>query len=370
MSSIVYPSQPIRKRGAGIAFILLALLVSACQQDEAPAAAESRPVRVITVEERAGGETVALTGTVQAQTEVNFAFRIDGRMIERNVEVGDTVVPGQLLARLNPDTEETSLQSARAQLAAARGQLVEVRKNFERQRSLLERQLTPRATFDQAVASLQSAESNVESAQASVTIAENRLSYTRLVADAGGVVTAVGAQSGEVVPAGRTIVQIAREGGRDAVFDVPARVKDAAPGNPEVSIALTTDPSVAAAGRVREVSPQADPITGTFQVRVGLIDPPPGLRLGSTVVGQMVADSAPVIAVPGSALVRQGDQSAVWVVDPDTLTVSQRNIEIDRHETTRIIVAAGLVPGDLVVTAGVQALHPGQQVRLLGASDR
>jgi RND family efflux transporter MFP subunit len=345
------------------------LLLSACQQDEAPAAAGVRPVRAITVEKSAGDETVALTGTVQAQTEVNFAFRIDGRMIERNVDVGQTVMPGQLLARLNPDTEETNLRSAQAQLAAARARLVEVRKNFERQQTLLERQLTPRAAFDQAMASLQTAESNAESAQGSVTIAETRLSYTRLVADAGGIVTAVGAESGEVVPAGRMIVQIAREEGRDAVFDVPAQVKDAAPGNPTVSVTLTTDPTVTAAGRIREVSPQADPITGTFRVRVGLIDPPPGLRLGSTVVGRMAADSVPAIAVPGSALVRRGDQNAVWVVDPETLTVSLRSIEIGRHETARVVVADGLAPGELVVTAGVQALYPGQQVRLLGASN-
>ena len=349
---------------------LLALSLSACQQDEAPAAPDIRPVRFVTIEESNAGDIVALTGTVQAQTEVNFAFRIDGRMIERNVDVGDTIVPGQLLARLNPQNEETSLQSARAQLAAARGQLTEARNNFERQQTLLERQLTARAAFDQAEARLQVTQSNVESAQANVILAENRLSYTRLVADAGGVVTAIGAQSGEVVPAGRMIVQVARQEGRDAVFDVPAQVKDAAPRNPEITVALTTDPGVAAEGRVREVSPQADPVTGTFQVRVGLIDPPAGLRLGSTVVGRMATDSMPFIAVPASALVRQGADNAVWVIDPGTSTVALRTIAIDSHDAARVVVASGLAPGDLVVTAGVQALHPGQQVRLLGETGR
>jgi multidrug efflux pump subunit AcrA (membrane-fusion protein) len=105
-------------------------------------------------------------------------------------------------------------------------------------------------------------------------------------------------------------------------------------------------------------------------VRVGLIDPPPGLRLGSTVVGRMASESLPVIAVPSSALVRQGAENAVWVVDPETSTVALRNIEIDSHDAARVVVAGGLAPGDLVVTAGVQALHPGQQVRLLGGSER
>lgn len=369
MFTVSSPGRAAQKSSA-ILLIAASLILTACDREVEPAPPEIRPVRAIVIEERVVGETVALTGTVQAQTEVNFAFRIDGRMIERNVDVGDTVAPGQLLARLNSNNEETALQSARAQLASARGQLVEVRNNFERQKSLVERQLTSRAAFDQATASLQMAESNVESAQASVNLAANRLSYTQLIADAGGIVTAVGAESGEVVPAGRMIVQIAREEGRDAVFDVPGQVKDAAPRNPEITVMLTTEPGIMATGRVREISPQADPVTGTFRVRVGLIDPPAALRLGSTVVGRMASDSLPVIAVPSSALVRQGAQNAVWVVDPETLTVSLRNIEIESHDAARIIVAAGLAPGDMVVTAGVQALHPGQQVRLLGESER
>lgn len=365
MSIALASGRQAQKNGV-IALILSTLVLSACDRVEEPAPPEIRPVRAITIEETDTGTTVALTGTVQAQTEVNFAFRIDGRMIERNVNVGDTIEPGQLLARLNPDNEETALQSARAQLAAVRGQLVEARNNFERQQSLVERQLTSRAAFDQATATLQVAESAVESARASVVLAENRLSYTRLVADAGGVVTNVGAESGEVVGAGRMVVQIAREEGRDAVFDVPASVKDAAPSNPEITVALTNDPNVTAEGRVRESSPQADPVTGTFQVRVGLIDPPPGLRLGSTVIGRMTSESLPVIAVPSSALVRQGAENAVWTVDPETSTVSLRTIVIDNHDAEQVTVGGGLEPGDIVVTAGVQALHPGQQVRLLG----
>ncbi len=208
----------------------------------------------------------------------------------------------------------------------------------------------------------------MKSAQSQVDLASNRQSYTRLVADAGGNVTKVGAEPGEVVPAGRMVVQIARAGGRDAVFNVPAQIKDTAPKNPEITVALTTDPKVSAQGRVREVSPRADPVTGTFQVRVGLIDPPAGLRLGSTVTGSMRIETASAMAIPGSALVRQGAQSAVWIVDPKTETVSMRPIEVASHDATRVVVAGGLNPGDVVVIAGVQALHPGQKVRLLGAA--
>jgi len=344
------------------------ILIAACKPTaEAPPAPEVRPVRVMSVEQRAAGDTVALTGNVQAQTEVNLSFRIDGRMIERSVNVGDTVKPRQLIARLDPSNENASLQAARAELAAARAQLVEQRNNYNRQKDLLAQRFISKAAFDQVTANLQSAESRAQSAQAQVDLAQNRQSYTQLVADAGGSVTKVGAEPGEVVGAGRMIVQLAQAGGRDAVFDVPAQIKDSAPANPEITVSLTNDPNVSAKGRIREVSPRADPVTGTFRVRVGLIDPPPGLRLGSTVTGRMLVDRAAAIELPGSALVRSGGQSAVWVVDPKTQTVSMRPIDVKTHEAGRVVVAAGLDSGDIVVIAGVQALHPGQKVRLLGA---
>ena len=355
-------------RTLGLLALATLTLLSACRRAEEPPPPEIRPVRVVSVEQRAAGDTVSITGNVQAQTEVNLSFRVDGRMVERNVNVGDTVKPGQLVARLDPSNEQSALSGVQAQLTAARAQLVEQRNNYNRQKDLLAQRFISQAAFDQVTANLQSAQSQVDSAQAQVNLASNRLGYTRLVADAGGAVTKVGAEPGEVVPAGRMVVQIARAGGRDAVFDVSAQLKDAAPKNPEITVALTTDPKVSAKGRVREVSPRADPVTGTFRVRVGLIDPPAGLRLGSTVTGRMQMDTASAIEVPGSALVRQGAQSAVWIVDPKSQTVSLRTIDVASHEASRVVVGGGLDSGDIVVTAGVQALHSGQKVRLLGAA--
>ena len=254
------------------------VLLSACRGEEEAASEEIRPVRVITVEPRAGGDTATLTGTVQAQTEVNYSFRVDGRLTRRAVNVGDALRPGQLLAQLDPSNEQSSLQSARAQLSAADARLIEQRNNYSRQKKLLDEGFISRAALEQVEANLRSAESAWRSARSDVELAQNRLNYTRLVADAGGFVASVGAEPGEVVPAGKTVVQVAREGGRDAVFDVPARMRDAAPENPEIIVALTSDPKVSTKGRVREVAPRADPVTGTFKVRVGLIDPPPRMR--------------------------------------------------------------------------------------------
>jgi len=362
-----FPPALSRRAGRWVGALLVAML-GACDSGPVELPPEIRPVRVITIEPRTGGDVVSLTGTVQAQTEVNLAFRIDGRMVERLVNVGDRVKAGQVVARLDRQNEEAGLRSARAALQAARGQLVEARNNYARQRDLLQTGFTTRVRYDQAVQNLQTIQAQTDSAQAQVTIAENRLGYTELEADASGTVTARGAEPGEVVQPGRMIVQIAREDGRDAVFDVPPMVKDQAPADAVIDVFLTIDPTVRAVGRVREVSPRADPVTGTFQVRVGIEAPPPGLRLGSTVTGRMEIGGSAGVEIPATALTRAERDAAVWVVDPRATTVSLRTVEVARFDPARVLIAQGLSPGDIVVTAGVQALRPGQQVRLLGAA--
>jgi membrane fusion protein, multidrug efflux system len=127
------------------------------------------------------------------------------------------------------------------------------------------------------------------------------------------------------------------------------------------------DPNVTAIGRVREVSPRADPATGTFQVRVGLSDPPPQMRLGATVTGRMQIARNGDIEVPASALTQINGQPAVWIVDTANMTVAPRAIEIGGYDQTHVMVDRGIEAGDVVVTAGVQALRPDQKVRLLGA---
>lgn len=345
--------------------ICAATLLPACGGGGEQPAPEIRPVRVTTIETRAQGDTVALTGTVQAQTEINQSFRIDGRLVQRAVEVGDTIRAGQLIASLDPQNEESALLSVRAQLAAARAGLIEARSNFTRMSELVVEDAVSRAQYDQAEAVLRAAESQVESVQGQVRLAENRLSYTRLMSNVAGTVTARGAESGEVVSAGRMIIQVAQEGSRDAVFDVPATLMDNAPRSRGITVALSDNPAVTTRGEVREVSPRADPVTGTFAVRVRLIDPPAAMRLGSTVTGRMQLDTVAGVEIPASALVRTEGRTAVWLVDPGTQTVSLRAISVRGSDAATVRVESGLSNGDVVVTAGAQALRPGQKVRFL-----
>jgi len=344
------------------------VLLACCRPDTKVDAPEIRPVRTVTAARGEAAETVVLTGHIRADDEPSFAFRLGGRMIERSVNVGERVEAGQVLAKLDPENELSALRSAESALAAARGQLNYARADFERQRQLLANGHTPRARFDQAQKALQNAQSQVDDAEARLEIAQDRVNWTTLTADAPGTMTARGAEPGEVVQAGQMIVRLARQGGRDAVFDVPAQLLRSAPSDSEITVRLTDDPGVMATGRVREVAAQADPVTRTFEVKVGLRDPPEAMRLGATVTGSVKLASEPVITIPASALTELNRQPAVWIVDPKSLTVSMRNVELLRHDPGTVVIAQGVETGDIVVTAGVQALHPGQKVRLLGSS--
>jgi RND family efflux transporter MFP subunit len=283
-------------------------------------------------------------------------------MIERPINVGDHVEPGQVVARLEPHDELNALRTAQAGVAAAQARLNETQNIFERQKTLLARDIASRAQFEQAEATLKTARAQLDTAEAQLKAAKDRVSYTELRVDAAGTVVATGAQAGQM------IVRVARKDGRDAVFDVPAQVLRSAPSDPLITVNLTDDPTVTATGRVREVSPQADPVTRTFEVKVGLTDPPAAMRLGSTIVGRMQLDTAPVIEIPATALTESDRRPAVWVVDPKSLTVSLRNVEVARNDPATVAISQGLDTGEIVVTAGTQALHPGQKTRLLDSA--
>lgn len=273
-----------------------------------------------------------------------------------------------MIATLDPATEQNALRAANAAAVAARGEVVNARSTFDRQERLMDQGFTTRPRFDQAKQALDTAQARLEDAEARVETAQNRLGFTQLRADAAGVVTARGAEPGEVVQPGQMIVRLARDDGRDAVFNVPASIQIAQSASSEIRVSLTADAAIAAIGRVREISPQADPVTRTFRVRVGLDNPPASMRLGSTVNGAVDLSSSVVVAVPASALTSSAGRPAVWIVDAAKSTVSLRSIDVLRFEPGRVIVSQGLEPGDVVVTGGIQALHPGQRVSPLPPS--
>lgn len=348
------------------AILLVAILVG-CDKKEAPEP-DIRPVRAITVEPGANAELTTLTGEIRARYESDLGFRIDGKIIERPVDVGSTVKKGELLARLDPQQRQQDLQSAKADAASAQATLTKDQAAEARQTQLLKDGFATRAAYDDAVASLRTAQSQVDSTTARLRQAEDNLGYTQLLADANGVITAVTGNIGQVVSAGQAVVRLAQPGEREAAFNVSEAILGAASrAKPPVTVALASNPSIRVVGEVRYVSPQADATTRTYEVRISLPDAPPEMRLGATVTGSISLDAAGLVELPGSALFEQDGKPAVWIVDAKAGTVSVRPVSVGRYTGDRIVLNGGLNKGDVVVTAGVQKLIPGQKVRLLNA---
>ena len=281
--------------------VVVAATVAACNEQADIAEPAPRPVRTVTIEKSEAGVPVVLTGRIEALDEASLGFRLSGRMTERAVNTGDRVGSGQLLGRLEALNELNALTAAKANVAAAQAKLTQVRNHFERQQTLLAQGWTTRANFDQAERERLTAEAQLDASQAQLNSAHDQVDFTELKADAEGIVTAIGAEPGEVVQAGQMIVRLARHGGRDAIFDVPAQVLRSAPTDRALDVHLADDSSVTATGRVREVSPQADPVTRTFQVKVDR----PLFRLDIG-VGRHVARNDLRVLEPSAGNVRRG----------------------------------------------------------------
>lgn len=360
-------SRASSRTGGVVLAAVVALAVASCNREETEAAPPVRYVRTVTVEPPRQAPDLSFTGHIEAQDQASLAFRIGGRLAERRVGVGASVGEGEIVARLDPENELNDLRSAQAALTAAQGDLRKAENQFQRQSHLLERHITTQADFDAAKQALTAARAQVEAAQARVRSAEDVVGFTALKADAPGIVTRVGAEPSEVVTAGRMIVQLARREGRDGVFEVPADlVRRLTPDMP-VRVAIAGEAGAEAAGRIREIAPQADPVTRTFRVRVGLTEPPPAFRLGAAVSGSINAGAAGAMTIPATALTRRDQATGAWVVDPKNLTVSLRKLDVASADPATARIAKGLDVGDIVVTAGAGLLREGQRVRLIGA---
>ena len=335
--------------------------------DAATTGPEVRPVRTVVVDPKPVEDDRRAVGEVRPRYESEHGFRIAGKVISRAVDVGVAVKKGDPLARLDEQDYRNRRKSAEADVGAAQAVLTEAQSTEDRLRQLLATGTTTRANYDAALKNLRSAEARLESARAALDLAKDQLSYSELRAEFDGIVTAVGAEAGQVVEAGRMVVRLAQRGEKDAVFAIAetafgSRKVDSE--RPEIVVTLLSDPGVSAEGVVREVSPVADPATRTYQVKVTLKDPPEQMRFGGSVVGRLKASTMPVVVLPGSALFDRGGRPAVWVFDPENGLVVLKPVVVARYEADRVIVSDGLAKGDIVVTAGVNRLRENQKVRL------
>ena len=342
------------------------LLAAAC--GKAPVTEE--PVRpVLTQRVTAGGVASRdiYSGEIRARTETDVGFRVGGKIVSRSVDAGARVAKGQVLARLDPEDAKLAAQAAHAQLASAEGDFALAKSELDRHADLLAKKFISQSAFDVKQNAFNAARARVEQARSQAAITGNQASYTTLVADADGVVISVSAEPGQVVAAGQPVLRLARAGEKEVVLNAPegqlARFK---PGQ-DVAISLWADPSAAFRGRVREIAGGADPVTRTYTVRVAAIDPPASAQLGMTanVIFSRAGEGSQVL-LPLSALAGERSQPAVWVVDPATSQVRLKPVSVGQYREDGVSITGGLAEGDVVVTAGVHKLRPGQAVKAKG----
>jgi membrane fusion protein, multidrug efflux system len=338
-------------------------LLAACQDEQHAEAPIVRPVLSVVVTPQAE-RTMGFTGTIEARFKADLGFRVLGRIVSRDANVADIVKKGQRLATLDPVTYRLAVQSAQADLASSRAQLENAAATEARQRTLLQQNITSEAQFEAARQARESAEAGVTRARANLARAEEQLGYTELRADLDGVITAVGAEPGQVVQPGQTVVSVARPDIREAVIDLPESIGRGLSPGVRFDVALQLDPAIHTTGSVREIAPQADPTTRTVRVRVTLDKPPESFRLGTTVTAAVSTQASPGIELPASALLERDGRTMVWIVDPATRTVSTKDVTLAARNGSTVRIADGLTPGTRVVTAGVNSLSPGQTVKI------
>jgi RND family efflux transporter MFP subunit len=344
--------------------LAIAVVVAACDNPPPPPAV-IRPVRTVVVDPEGTANTFSVAGEIKARYESPIGFRISGKLLARKVDVGTVVKTGDTLAQLDDKDERNALDSAESSVTSARAAVTTTGAQEARQRELLRNGFTPQARYDESLLKLQTAQADLRAAEANLRSADDQLTYTVLKAPGDGVITAVGADAGQVVGVGQMVVQLANPSEREGLFNVAESWLRGTPRNPVVEVSLLGDPSVKTEGHVREIAPAADPVTRTYAVRVSLPDAPQAMRLGAGVQGHVTVQRGGMVTiVPATALFQKDESPAVWVVDPTTSAVQLQPVTIEEYSTGSVVVTDGLKKGDIVVTAGVQKLSPGQKVRL------
>ncbi|HWA38819.1 MAG TPA: efflux RND transporter periplasmic adaptor subunit [Burkholderiales bacterium] len=344
---------------------LLALsLLGACTQAADKKPEEVRTVRVLKVGVADGARRIEYAGEVRPRHETRLAFRVPGKITERLVEVGAAVKAGQVVARLDASDLGLAERSAAAQLASLQAERDLAEADYKRYADLRAKNFISQAEYDRRRNAFATAESRLDAARAQHRQAANQAGYAVLVADTAGVITAIEAEAGQVVAAGQTVARLARPGEKEVVFAVPESQRELFEKPGPLELALNARPGKTWKGRLRELSPVADPATRTYTARATILDASDEVELGMSARAVLVEPGERRIEVPLSALYSRGEHPQVFVVGPDSV-VQPRNIRTAGVAGERIVVASGLNPGDVVVAAGAQLLRPGQKVRVL-----
>ena len=352
---------PCRLARLAVLLVTLAAATGCGRTDIQKTAA--RPVVAERLEVIDTTRTAQYSGDVHARYETTLGFRESGKIERRLVKLGDEVAGGQLLARLDPADARLNLAGARAALAAAKSEYDTTGRDYERYQRLMDKKVVSRSAFEHQRDVYAAAKARYEQAQRQLDLRNNQLDYTELRAEHSGVITVVSAEAGQVVSAGEPVLSLAWSDGREVHINVPEdRIAEFERAR-NFRIKLWGSDGKTYHGRVRELSAAADPDTRTFLAKIAIDDPAPEVKLGMT-AGVTFTDSIDPreIIVPMTALYHSGTKPAVWVVDDRTSQVKLQPVEVGRYTDGGAVIDAGLSPGTVVVTKGVNELHAGEPV--------
>lgn len=356
-------SAPMRA-GAPIILMAFAALLAGCKEPP-PKVPEPRLVRAEQVALEVKELRSTYSGEVRARYESALAFRVGGKIIAREIEVGQTVKKGQVLARLDPSDTRLSAEAARSQLAAVQAEHEQAKLDLARYAKLLEGKVVSQADFDRRQNNFNAVQARLEQARSQLQVSQNQFAYTTLAADNDGVITAVAAEVGQVVASGQTVFRLARTEEKEVVISVAENRLDEVQDANETSISLWALPDRNFKGNVREVSPGVEALTRTYTVKVAIADATPQVQLGMTAnVAFSRRTPTKVVTLPMTALFSKDNESAVWIVDPQSGTVKLKPVKVVAYRDNFVVISAGLDDGDTVITAGVHKVDPAMKVRV------
>ncbi|WP_407434797.1 efflux RND transporter periplasmic adaptor subunit [Lelliottia sp.] len=359
----------LRLKPATFAVCLLPLALVACGDASSADDPRTQPplVRSATIVS-AVDSSRAFTGVVVARIQSDLGFRVQGKIIERMVDTGQTVKRGQPLMRLDPVDLGLQAQAQQQAVAAARARAKQAIDDEARYRGLVSAGAVSASAYDQIKAAANTAKAELSAAQAQANVAQNAMGYAVLLADADGVVMETLAEPGQVVSAGQAVVRLARAGQREAIVQLPETLRPA-PGS-EAEATLYGTGKRTSPAKLRLLSDAADPVTRTFEARYVLEGALASAPLGSTVTLHIADDraAAPVMQVPLAALYDPGKGPGVWRISGKPAKVSWQSVQVLGLGDEAARITGRLKPGEQVVALGAHLLHDGEAVRMAAQS--
>lgn len=339
-------------------------VIAGCKQDTPPAS--TPPVVLIAPVAAEGSDNASFNGEIRARHEADLAFRVGGKLMQRLVDAGAEIRPGQALARLDPADLQLAANAATAQLAAAESDFATAQAERERYAGLLARKFVSQAAFDARDNARNAARARLDQARAQSSISHNQSNYGTLTSEYPAVVTAVLGEPGQVVAAGQPVLRVARPEEKEVMIAVPeGRIGELRRAR-DISVSLWAEPQLALRGEIREISPAADAGTRTYAVRIRIPDAPASVRLGMSARVSLEQSGDTALRVPLGAVFDHGEGARVWVVAEGK--VQARPVVVTRYREDGAQISSGLKAGEQVVISGTSKLVAGQSVTTRAAT--